>query len=332
MQDLKVLGKKEFRTLAQMAIEGQRQVSACRQGQEATRDEDAEAKEGEEVAEVEPMDEELQAARRDTEAEGSGEQGRRKERRKENERKRKEIIRMQLHMTAPFEIGLEQHGPAGEGGMFNIKTADRARDPKRTGTEEMRDDNDAESDASEADESEDEDEVGDRLETELDVMYETFQQRREEADAKARAKRARKEKETDEWGGLSDEENKEGDVMDAETDGEDRHSLRELPKSEGLSTKAAMFFDQDIFQDLGIEDDDDKDSAIEMDDSSSDQAKPVVTKSKPAKEERRQTKALKSALKKAQPTTHDGGWLRLIARNSSVHRSPRRSPDTLRPP
>ena len=85
-------------------------------------------------------------------------------------------------------------------------------------------------------------------------MYESFQQRREEADAKARAKRARKEKETDEWQGLSDEGEAGDAATDAETDVEDDYSMRELPKAEGLSTKAAMFFDQDIFQDLGIED------------------------------------------------------------------------------
>ncbi|KAJ9604216.1 AdoMet-dependent rRNA methyltransferase spb1 [Cladophialophora chaetospira] len=322
--DLKVLGKKEFRTLLRWRLKVRDifGMSAKAKKQQQKEEAEKQQEEGEEVAEVESMDEEIKMQEELQKLRDQNSKEKRKERRKENEKKRKEIVRMQMHMTAPFEIGLEQHGPAGDGSMFSIKTADRARDPKSVETEEMRDDDDEGSDISDADGTEDEDEIGDRLETELDAMYESFQQRREEADAKARAKRARKEKETDEWEGLSDGEDKNANATDAETDVEDDYSMRDLPKSEGLSAKAAMFFDQDIFADLGIEDDEDKDSAIDMDDtSSSDQIKSTATQPKSA-EDHPQPRPLKSALKKPQP---------IDSPDSSPEPTSRRQEDPLTP-
>lgn len=291
--DLKVLGKKEFRTLLRwrLKVRDKFGMSSKAKKQEALKEKEEE----EEVAEVESMDEELQIQEELQRLKDQDSKGKRKERRKDNEKKRKEIVRMQMHMTTPHDIGLEQHGPRGEGAMFNIKSADKAQDPSKVATGQMEDAENVESEASEA-ESEEElsDEDGDMLERELDSLYDAFREKREEVDAKARAKRARKEKETDEWGGLSDEGERTGDAMtDAESDDEDERSLRALPQNEGLSSKAAMFFDQDIFQDLGIEDDqDDKDSAIELDDESSDHTKPTAPRNLP--------KQLKSSLRNPQ--------------------------------
>ncbi|OCT45407.1 AdoMet-dependent rRNA methyltransferase spb1 [Cladophialophora carrionii] len=306
--DLKVLGKKEFRTLLRWRLKVRDKFGMSTKAKKQQAKEEEKDQEGEEVAEVESMDEELKMQEELQRLRHQDSKEKKKERRKENEKKRKEIVRMQMHMTAPFDIGLEQNGPAGEGSMFSIKTAERAAHPPRIEDEEMADGDGGQSEFSEVEtqsEDEDEDEVGDRLERELDMMYESFQQRREEADAKARAKRARKERETDEWEGLSDEGDRtDNEPTDVETDAEDDYAMREPPRQEGLSNKAAMFFDQDIFQGLGIEDDEDdndKDSAIEMDDESSDQAKPpVATVQNKASEGAQKSKPLKSALKQAQ--------------------------------
>ncbi|EXJ84019.1 hypothetical protein A1O3_04686 [Capronia epimyces CBS 606.96] len=292
--DLKVLGKKEFRTLLRWRLKVRDKFGMS---SKAKKEQEAEAKEeGEEVAEVEPMDEELRIQEELQRLKDQDSKEKRKSRRKENERKRKEIVRMQMHMTTPHDIGLEQQGPAGEGAMFTIKSAEKVQDPAKI-TDGQMDDVDAQDSEDSEDELEDEDsdDDGDRLERELDMLYETYQQRREEADAKLRAKRARKEKETDEWGGLSDED-QAGDATDGESDVEGGFPVRQLPKGEGLSTQAAMFFDQDIFQDLGIEED--NDSAIALEDESSDQGKRAPSKDVPRES---QSKALKSALKKPQP-------------------------------
>ncbi|KEF53460.1 uncharacterized protein A1O9_10435 [Exophiala aquamarina CBS 119918] len=314
-EDLKVLGKKEFRTLLRWRLKVRDIFGMSSKAKKEDQAEEAEWQ-GEEVAEVEPMDEELKIQEELQRLREQESKARRKDRRKDNEKKRKETIRMQMHMTTPHDIGLEQQGPNGEGSMFNIKAADRAADATRITTGRMEDVENLESEPSddETDNGADSDDEADQLERQLDSMYESYQQRREEADAKARAKKARKEKETDEWGGLSDEEDQDkgGDATDAESnyDNEDGYyTMADLPKSEGLSTKAAMFFDQDIFQDLGIEDDDDKDSAIELDDESSDQTQ---AKSAPEKSAAQPTSAitttadgkpLKSALKKSSTST-----------------------------
>ncbi|OQU99960.1 hypothetical protein CLAIMM_05526 [Cladophialophora immunda] len=298
--DLKVLGKKEFRTLLRWRLKVRDQFGLSSKAKKQVQETQAKEQEGEEVAQVESMEEELKLQEELQRLKDQDTKEKKKERRKENERKRKEIVRMQMHMTAPYDIGLEQSGPGAEESMFSIKAADKAQNTVQNANDEMLDEDDSQSEAPEDDSESDEDEVGDRLERELDLMYESFQQRREEADAKARAKRARREKETDEWEGLSDDEGTSGDAAtDTGSDDEqDGVRMKQIPKSDGLSTKAAMFFDQDIFQNLGIDDGQenlDKDSAIEMDDDSSDHTDSVAAKVHTSKE--RQQKPLKSALK-----------------------------------
>lgn len=267
--DLKVLGKKEFRTLLRWRLKVRDQFGMSAKVKKQQKEEEEAAKEGEEVAEVESMDEEMQMQEEMQRLKDMKDKEKRKERRKENEKKQREIVRMQMHMTAPFDIGMEQTGPGGEGAIFNLKSAEKAQDPSKIEHREM-EESDDESNASDVSASEDEsDDEGDRLEEELDNLYEDYQSRREERDVKLRAKKARKERDTDEWEGLSDT----GKADDSEED-EQPLPMSKVPRSNGLSNKAAMFFDQDIFQDLGIEDDGDaNDSAIELDDES-DEKKP----------------------------------------------------------
>ena len=274
--DLKVLGKKEFRTLLKWRLKVRDRFGMSAKAKKQQETADAEAKEGEEVAEVGPMDEELQMQEEMQRLKEQNDKSKRKERRKENEHKNKEVVRMQLHMTAPMDIGVEQSGPAGEGAVFNLKTADQASEPSLTAQGRMAD-VEIESEVSESEESEEEqsDEEEDRLDRELDSMYEQYQSQKEDRDAKARAKKARKRKETDDFHGLSD---KDDEVSDDEAAEDDALPIRQMHKSDGLSTKAAMFFDQDIFQDLGIDDtQEDNDSAIELEDES-DEKIPVTGK------------------------------------------------------
>jgi AdoMet-dependent rRNA methyltransferase SPB1 len=259
--DLKLLGRKEFRNLLRWRLKVRDKFGLSAKNKK----EDAE--EGEEVAEIESMDEELKIQQELQRLRDQESSKKKKERRKENERKQKEMVRLQMHMTTPHDIGLEQEGPNGDGAMFNRKTADKADAITKVASGKMdvtHEDSEASEDADSGSESES-DADGDRLDRELDSLYESYQQRKEDSDAKQRAKRARKQKQEDEFEGFSGSE--AGDPSDNETDGETILPLRPATAPEGLSTRAAMFFDQDIFQDLGISDmvagDD---SAIEMDD------------------------------------------------------------------
>ncbi|RHZ64731.1 rRNA methyltransferase spb1 [Aspergillus thermomutatus] len=257
-EDLKILGKKEFRNLLRWRLKIREKFGlVVKKGQSKT-------DEPEEVAEIAPMDEELaiqEELQRLQEKESSK---RKKERRKENEKKRKEIVRLQMHMTTPMDIGMEQLGPGGDDATFSLKRVERdgARDVIASG-KVAENESDSEDDQTESDMDES-DEEGDQLERELDSLYEQYQERREDRDSKVRAKKARKDYEADEWDGFSDS-GKEDDE-ESEEEGESQAVVKPAaPNSGTLSNKAAMFFDQDIFQDLGdLDDVEDEDSAIEM--------------------------------------------------------------------
>lgn len=216
---------------------------------------------------------------------------RKKERRKENEKKRKEIIRMQMHMTTPMDIGMEQLGPGGDDATFSLKRVERdgARDVIASGKlAEIESDSEDDQTESDYDESDDE---GDRLERELDSLYEQYQERREDRDSKVRAKKARKDYEAEEWDGFSDSDKE--DDEESEEDGASQAVVKPAPPNSGtLSSKAAMFFDQDIFQGLGdVDDVEDEDSAIEMQEDDKSAKKGSALKKKAPKEAKKKAQA-----------------------------------------
>ena len=260
--DLRVLGRKEFRNLLRWRLKVREKFGFATKKSKGA--------EEEEVAEVEPMDEELKI-QEELQALSEKESSRKKrERRRENEKKQKEIVRMQLHMTAPTEIGLEQSGPNGEGSMFGLKAIDMSGAVDKIAKGKMailteadqRKDHDSGFGSGETDDESDDEQ--DKLDRELDSMYEQYTERKSETDAKFRAKKARKEHDDGDWEGFSAEEN-DSDDDKLEEDSSDDSEIDETPtkrslvtdldrsekKSGGLSRRAAQFFDQDIFKDIG---------------------------------------------------------------------------------
>ncbi len=268
--DLRVLGRKEFRNLLKWRLKVREKFGFATKKSEA---EAAAAEAEREVAEVEPMDEELKI-QEELQALKDKESSRKKrERRRENEKKQREIIRMQLHMTAPTEIGLEQSGPNGEGSMFALKTIDKSGAVDKIAKGKMAILSSAD-DRRETDSGvmlpvgaeEESDVEQDQLDTYLDAMYEQYQEKKSEIDAKYRAKKARKEHEDGDWDGFSADNHDsvddrlENDSSDDSSDDEDgvpatKSLLTDLERDEsnpdGLSKRAAQFFDQDLFKDIG---------------------------------------------------------------------------------
>jgi AdoMet-dependent rRNA methyltransferase SPB1 len=265
--DLKVLGRKEFKLLLKWRLKV-REIFGFptkKMTQETA----------EEVAEVEPMDEELQIQEDLQKMKEKETSKKKRERRRENEKKQKEIVRMQMNMTAPMDIGMEQEGPRGEGAMFRLKGIDQTPALSRIAKGKMivvkdapkKDHDSGLGSSGETDDDSDED--GDRLETELDALYDQYRERKMEADAKYRAKKARQEHDDDEWEGVSadekadsDDEELEGfeessDEDDSEPD-ESKSASKSLlqdlddapSETNGLSKRAAKFFEQGIFQDI----------------------------------------------------------------------------------
>lgn len=262
-QDLKVLGRKEFKLLLRWRLKV-RGIFGLGSKDEVPQEE------AEEVAQVESMDDELRIQEELQAMRDRDQLKKKREMRKENERKQREIVRMQLNMTAPMDIGMEEAGPLGEGAMFSLNTIDKTDAMRRLARGKMvtvssqgkgRDSVPGQT-GDVHDESDDEE---DRLERELDSMYDSYRERKAEADTKYRAKKAREERGDDEWEGLSENsksqesESSELDEDDSSGDDDDENQssaslLRDLdnsaPSNGGLSKRATAFFSQDIFRDI----------------------------------------------------------------------------------
>jgi len=306
--DLKVLGRKEFKLLLRWRLKA-RDIFGFRQKKSAQpnatsnertatgpeADAVLEGGVGEEVAMVESMDDEMKLQEEVQHMKDMQSKTKRKERRKENERKQKEIVRMQMNMTTPSEIGIEAGGPHGDDSTFRLRDVDRAGVTKQMSRGHMHTAVAPETKEVSEDEADiDGDEEGDALEAQLDSMYEQYQERREDRDTKARAKRTRKEargQDDEDFEGFDAQEREadtdassdadlvedEDEELDSDDDQGEDGLLTDLvpqPSKDGLSGRAASFFQQDIFKDLGGFDDGaaselERDSGVDVGSSSS---------------------------------------------------------------
>ena len=274
--DLKVLGRKEFRLLLRWRLKA-REIFGFASKQKSSED-----AAGEEVADIESMDEEVQA-QEDLQRLNDNESTRkRKARRRENERKQKEIVRMQMHMSTPTEIGLEQRGPNGEDSMFALAAVDNAGAIERVVCGKMafqlHGKQDLDNDSRSGDGSDQEE---DRLDEELDALYYLYQERKSASEAHSRARKARKEHGDGNWEGFSDQEKSSDEgfehdqISDDSTVEEEGGGGAQGPRrlmypqnslaqgQAGLTRRAALFFEQDIFKDIrGLGAEDGYDSAV----------------------------------------------------------------------
>jgi AdoMet-dependent rRNA methyltransferase SPB1 len=291
-EDLKVLGRKEFKLLLRWRLKARERFGFRQKQQQhvknktednAAGNEVADGEVGEEVAMVESMDEELKLQEDLQRMQDIQSKSERKKRRKDNERKQKEIVRMQMNMTTPTDIGIEAAGPEGGDATFRLKDVDKDSGIRRQivrgrmvalPAPEAKKDEDSEEEI--------EDEDGDELERQLDGMYEDYQERLVNRDTKMRAKQARLKARgnEEEFEGFEDNDKAEetdassdAELMEDEDDGfESEGEAGEMvtalqPKDRkdgGLSGRAASFFQQDIFKDIGGIDEDDEESDIDM--------------------------------------------------------------------
>lgn len=299
-EDLKVLGRKEFKTLLKWRLRV-REIFGFPTKKTAN-DETLE-----ETAEVESMDEEMKVQEELQALKDRESSKKKKDRRRENEKKQKDIVRMQLNMTAPMDIGMEEQGPMGEDAMFQLKAIDQAGALNRLAKGKMVKLNEKQPNKAQvhADDSDDDsDEAEDRLERELDGMYDSYKERKAATDAKYRAKRSRKEHEDNEWEGVSGDEqaaSEQESELDEDSDDESDGDEGSHPKSlltdldndqddgSGLSKRARAFFNQDVFKDVDglldeLEEKDTEEAEVveveemEIDEVSSEDDIPVVSK------------------------------------------------------
>lgn len=163
-----------------------------------------------------------------------------RERRKANEVKQRTIQRMQLQMTAPLDIGLNFQDQAlghGQEDILDLEMSKKQLGKKKNHVDLINlvdDKDDFESD--EGGQGEDamdedgeildlddqEDKEVDDLEAELDGLYDAYQEKMRERDAKYRVKEARrKDKSREEWHGIQQQDSDDEDDSDESEGGYD---------------------------------------------------------------------------------------------------------------
>lgn len=257
IKDLKVLGKKDFKLILKFRKQA-REILGLDVEKE-------ESREG--LVEVEPLTEDQKI---DKELKGLLENQRQKQKREKkrsNEVKQKEIVRNQLNMLTDMNIGIEA-AQLGAESLFNLTTAKKtgqldqlAKGKKRMifTDEDLARDNDIHIDEDAEVSSEDEIEG---LEAQLDDMYNAFQDRRAEKDTNLKAKKLRGDANDQGWDGIqsgdeADEMEPEPKDYEMESDSDEddddhiRQITNETPK-QSLSKSAKGFFSSDkIFSELG---------------------------------------------------------------------------------
>jgi hypothetical protein len=169
---LQVLGRAEFKKLLRFRLRVREIFGfSTKKKEEADAKASKEAQEGEEVATLESMDEEMQIQEELERLKEKDSKARKKQRRAENERKQKEITRLQMNMTTPFEIGLEQAGPYGEDSVFDLKAVDKAGAINKIARGKMGQLIAREEKPEESEEELETDDEEDHLERDLDAMY-----------------------------------------------------------------------------------------------------------------------------------------------------------------
>lgn len=256
IKDLKVLGKKDFKLILKFR----------KQARELLGLDVEEEKSRENMVEVEPLTEDQKIDKELSDLLDKQRQKLKREKKRGNEVKQKEIVRNQLNMLTDMNIGIEA-ALIGSESLFNLTTAKKtgqldqlAKGRKRMifNDEELAKDNDIHIDEDAEQNSEDE---IDELEEQLDDMYNAFQDRRAEKDTNLKAKKLRGDANDEAWDGIqSGDEDQEVDEpkdyeMESDSDDDDDEHIRQIvdntPK-QTLSKSAKVFFSSDnIFGELG---------------------------------------------------------------------------------
>lgn len=262
IEDLKVLGKKDFKMILRW-----RKNARDLLGLDKDDDKDE--------VEVNPLTEDEQIEKELGDLQEKQRLTKKREKRKKNEMKQKEITRMQMNMLTPDDIGIEAAN-LGRESLFDLKTAEKtgildklAKGKKRMifNDDELAEDNDIHIDEKMV-RDRDAYKEADDLEAELDSMYDNFKQRKSERDAKFRARQARGGDNEEEWTGFTDKKTEDGeenaesdyemedtgsDLSDSDDDEAINQLISNLKTQSGqskLSNKASRLFNNPIFDNV----------------------------------------------------------------------------------
>ena len=250
--DLKVLGRKDFRSLLKWRLTGRELFGLDKPKTDLSEDnvEISElAVDGEDTQEQEDL--------RSLFEEKSKKRKRRDKR--DREQKQRELKRLRMHMQSPMEIGLEQTGPSGADSLFTMASINGASgDGDKVieyipdgGTEDR---HSAEDDASSISEDEAESD-SDLLDLQLDALYQQHIEKKKNRNVRSAAREAITEQENGEWSGFSSPSAVSGSHSGSDDESEPESvctppSVEQSSEKHILSQRDLGFFDQKIFREI----------------------------------------------------------------------------------
>jgi AdoMet-dependent rRNA methyltransferase SPB1 len=233
LKDLKLLGKKDFKELIKWRDSIRIELGLVKKEAPKAEKEESEEEDMETLLEKERQNQEHKA---------------KKLKKKQRERKAKTVMKMQLGMATPMDIGMEMQGDILEPD-FDMGDDDMQIDQPVADAEE---DSDYES----------QDELTEkiqRLDAQVEEFYEEYARRRVERDPTAKVKKQKEaSKAFDEWYGIEEEKKMKQlkTEFDSESDSSGSDDSESEVEEERLSKKAKLFFDNSVFEGVQKEDDD----------------------------------------------------------------------------
>ncbi|KAG8730533.1 AdoMet-dependent rRNA methyltransferase spb1, partial [Ceratobasidium sp. 423] len=208
-EDLKVLGKGDFKRLLKWRTTIREEIGLETKNK-PIEDATETVEITEEVDEEQQIEDELQRLTTESAARAK------RDRRRANEKRTRTIMRMQLQMTAPLDIGMDFKDDALKGDVFDLGEADGRKVDDESGSESESE----EKDKGGREEILEDDSEDDGLEEELDGLYDRYRERLAERDLKFKAKEARRKDESrEEWGGIKKDEDASEDEDSDEGEG-----------------------------------------------------------------------------------------------------------------
>ncbi|CCO34190.1 hypothetical protein BN14_08283 [Rhizoctonia solani AG-1 IB] len=223
-EDLKVLGKGDFKRLLKWRTTIREEIGLETKNKHVE-DATETVQVTEEVDEEQQIEDELHRLTTESAARVK------RDRRRANEKRTRTITRMQLQMTAPLDIGMDFKDDALKGDVFDLGETD-GRKVDSGSESESESESEAKKEGNAGIKGLDDDGEDERLEDELDGLYERYRERLAERDLKFKAKEAkRKDQSRDEWGGIKKDEDASDD--EDSDDGEGGWDVAQAAKDDG---------------------------------------------------------------------------------------------------
>lgn len=241
VNDLKVLGKKEFKRILKFRKQARSVLLLDQKSEE------------EGTEEVSPLTEEEQISQELASLQEKLRQKRKREKKAANESKQKEIKRLQMNMLTDMSIGIDAADNSSQT-LFNLNAARKtgqiealANGKKRMVLSDKAQNTDVSFDDTESKPNSDSD-ISD-LEDELELMYKQFKLRQAEKSSRLKSKLSRGHHEDENWEGIQSDSDSESESVSTiqDVDESDDEAIEDMAKNRDaslctLTNEAHMFY------------------------------------------------------------------------------------------